>query len=209
MGRCLPGQQKAMSRTWFTADLHLGHTAIIEHCWRPFASVEAMNRALIDNWNACVGVDDVVFVLGDVALGKTRETIQMCRELNGEKHLWPGNHDTCWHRHKRWRREVREYEAVGFEVHSTDYELITLPEFGHDVLVSHFPYTGDHTDEDRFLEARPPDNGGILLHGHCHNAWRVNGRQLNVGVDVWGFAPVEAIVLAAVAHPERFAGAIT
>jgi calcineurin-like phosphoesterase family protein len=33
-----------MSR-WFTADLHLGHSNIIEYSGRPFDSVDAMNRA--------------------------------------------------------------------------------------------------------------------------------------------------------------------
>lgn len=30
-----------------------------------------------------------------------------------------------------------------------------------------------------------------LLHGHVHDQWQVNGRQINVGVDVWDYRPVE------------------
>jgi calcineurin-like phosphoesterase family protein len=37
---------------------------------------------------------------------------------------------------------------------------------------------------------RPVDNGLPLIHGHVHNSWKVNGRQINVGVDVWDFTPV-------------------
>ena len=49
----------------FTADLHFGHENIIKFCSRPFDSVEAMNKALINNWNQAVGYDDDVYVLGD------------------------------------------------------------------------------------------------------------------------------------------------
>ena len=36
--------------TWFTTDLHLGHSNIIDYCGRPFANVDAMSRALIDTF---------------------------------------------------------------------------------------------------------------------------------------------------------------
>ena len=42
----------------------------------------------------------------------------------------------------------------------------------------------------KFMQHRPKDDGGWLLHGHIHEKWRQNGRQINVGVDAWNFAPV-------------------
>ena len=51
--------------TWFTADLHLGHSNIIDYSDRPFANVDAKDRALIDNWNEAVAEDDTVWVVGD------------------------------------------------------------------------------------------------------------------------------------------------
>lgn len=36
----------------------------------------------------------------------------------------------------------------------------------------------------------PQDNGDWLLHGHIHEKWRQQHRQINVGVDAWHFAPV-------------------
>lgn len=32
---------------WYTADLHFGHEAIIQHCNRPFASADEMERVLL------------------------------------------------------------------------------------------------------------------------------------------------------------------
>ena len=51
---------------YFTADLHLGHANIIGHCGRPFASVEEMDRVLLQNWNDRVRPTDAVYILGDL-----------------------------------------------------------------------------------------------------------------------------------------------
>jgi len=58
--------------------------------------------------------------------------------------------------------------------------------------VNHFPYPGpeDGQYRDRFDAFRPTDDGLPLIHGHVHSAWQVNGRMVNVGVDVWGFRPI-------------------
>ena len=50
---------------WFTADLHLGDTNILHDMDRPFASVEEMNRKVIDAINECVAADDRLYILGD------------------------------------------------------------------------------------------------------------------------------------------------
>lgn len=53
---------------FFTSDLHFGHEKIIKACRRPFSSVEEMNGKLVENWNATVGAQDEVYILGDFAL---------------------------------------------------------------------------------------------------------------------------------------------
>ena len=45
---------------YFTADLHLGHRAVIHMQDRPFEDVDEMNRTIISNYNAIVGSDDTV-----------------------------------------------------------------------------------------------------------------------------------------------------
>lgn len=189
---------------WLTSDLHLGDPAIVEHGWRPFATVDAMNSTIIEHWNDSVVDSDLVFVLGDVCVGKQSETLPLTEQLRGHKCLVPGNHDPCWMGHSRWALGRRAFEASGWTVLDSQVrvpgvmrlDLVgdALREVGralhHPVTLCHFPYPGDPTDNGRYPEHRPADNGDLLLHGHVHSAWRENGRQVNVGVDAWEFGPV-------------------
>ena len=62
---------------------------------------------------------------------------------------------------------------------------------GQQVQINHFPYDPGEPDRPaKFTQWRPKDVGGWLLCGHIHEKWRQNGRQINVGVDAWNFAPV-------------------
>jgi calcineurin-like phosphoesterase family protein len=171
---------------WYTSDLHLGHANIIKYCDRPFKSADEMNRTIVNNWNSVVKPEDRVFVLGDVALGKINESLEFVRELNGQKLLIPGNHDRCWSGHKEIRPIDRTmYEDVGFKIIGED--VINI----HGWRLCHFPYEGDSHDGDRFDSHRPVKGSErILVHGHVHEKWIVNGDQINVGVDVWDFMPV-------------------
>lgn len=51
---------------------------------------------------------------------------------------------------------------------------------------------GDHKPEERHTQYRLPNEGMPLLCGHVHDAWKFNGNQFNVGVDVNDFLPVSA-----------------
>jgi calcineurin-like phosphoesterase family protein len=171
---------------FFTSDHHFGHANVIGYCGRPFRDVERMRDYFVELWNHEIGPDDDVWVLGDVALGRLEESLQVVGELNGHKVLLPGNHDRCWPGHKRAARERQRYLDAGFEAILDDPQTLTVA--GQDVKVSHFPYrwTGDHDGiEERFVEHEPLDEGGWLLHGHVHERWRIRGRQINVGVDAW------------------------
>ncbi len=171
---------------WFTSDLHIGHARIIELCNRPFSDVNEMNEALVENWNGRIGPEDSVFVLGDVALGKLDESLAVVKQLNGRKYLVPGNHDRCWSGNKKVRPADRSrYEDTGFTILGEQVQLV------RDWWMCHFPVHGDSYTDDRYPEYRPsigPDEW--LIHGHVHNMWKTNGRQINVGVDVWDYRPV-------------------
>jgi calcineurin-like phosphoesterase family protein len=53
----------------------------------------------------------------------------------------------------------------------------------------HFPYSINAYDE-RYRDKHPQDTGGRLLSGHVHDAWKMQGRNINVGSDVWDYTPV-------------------
>jgi len=174
---------------WFTADLHLGHANIIRYCDRPWADVDAMDRGLIERWNATVADGDEVLVLGDVAMGRVDESLALVHELAGTKLLIPGNHDRCWPgRGEKAAEWVDRYCDAGF----TDVlpEVVELTVDGTEVRACHFPYWGDSHDDERFAAHRPIDDGRPLLHGHVHTRWRVEVHQVNVGCDVWDYRPV-------------------
>jgi calcineurin-like phosphoesterase family protein len=190
---------------FFTSDTHFGHARIVELSNRPFAgtkrqtAVEVMNDALVENWNSVVSEGDTVFHLGDVALGPIAESLTHIRRLNGYKILVEGNHDRRFMamqqgKAEKAERERERYLNAGFdEVHDN----LRIAGFGDNepVALSHFPYTGDHFDGDRFEHARQEDNGLPIVHGHTHSdraiSYSAKGTlQIHVGVDTWNFAPV-------------------
>lgn len=176
--------------TWYTADLHFGHANIIKHCNRPFPDADTMDAALVKRWNEVVQPDDTVWVLGDVALSP--KNLGPVTRLNGRKILVAGNHDSCWTGHKRWHRGLEKYFAAGFgEI--WEEGTVRQHRLGADgplVDLAHLPYQGDSHLIDRYAERRPFDYGRPLLCGHVHEAWKVRGWQINVGVDVWDYRPV-------------------
>jgi calcineurin-like phosphoesterase family protein len=151
-----------------------------------------MDEALVQEWNDRVRPADEVWHVGDVVMGNAVVTLETVRRLHGCKLLVPGNHDRCWPGNRRVGDWPQRYEAVGFTLLPV---LTTLELAGRSVEVCHFPFHGDSHDPARLGQHRPADRGGWLLHGHVHERWRQNGRMINVGVDVWDYAPVAADAL--------------
>lgn len=185
---------------WFTSDTHFSHLRIIELCDRPFKDVNHMNEMLINNWNTIVSPNDSVFHLGDVALGTFVESIQYVNRLNGYKVLLPGNHDrvSSIESAARQARFRGDYEGVFQEI-ADEWEYAQLNEGPGltpiPVQMSHYPYSGDSQDTDRYVDMRPYDDGTVLLHGHTHSKDKVSRSkdgtlQIHVGVDAWDYRPV-------------------
>ena len=80
-------------KVFFTSDTHFGHENIISYCGRPFKNANEMDEKLIANWNALVSPDDIVFHLGDFAMGGSEEWNKILSRLNGHIYLIYGNHD--------------------------------------------------------------------------------------------------------------------
>lgn len=89
---------------YFIADTHFTEENIMRYENRPFASVQDMNECLIDKWNARVGNEDIVYVLGD--FGALNHEKDVLCHLKGMKYLVKGNHDT---------KENEYYRNVGFK----------------------------------------------------------------------------------------------
>lgn len=193
-----------MNEVFLCSDHHLGHVRICEMTGRPFTSVPEMNEALIDNHNALVKPNDIVWFLGDVAMGQLANSLPLVDRMNGRKFLVLGNHDrpSKLYHHKTEQKRA-EFEVMYRQYFEAIFEQTPFFPFGKGDLVfgapcllHHLPYNDptfvDHAYEGRYSEHQPLDDGEtILLHGHVHNAWKRRGpRMVNVGVDVWDYKPV-------------------
>lgn len=168
-----------MSQLCFTSDLHLGHPLVAR--LRGYASTEEHDAALVRAWRQTVSKRDVVYILGDVTVGKDAYALDLLSQLPGTKHLISGNHDPS---HPMHRRRARAAQRQYLEVFDSVQTMGVVQLHGERVLLSHFPYDADHDSRDReFDQWRLPDLGAPLLCGHVHDAWHVRGHQFNVGVD--------------------------
>jgi calcineurin-like phosphoesterase family protein len=175
-----------MSRTWFTSDTHFGHERILDLCDRPFRNVQHMNDCMVDRFNSVVEPDHTVYHMGDAVMGNFAENVQILGRLNGTIILIPGNHDrhsAAYHAKPAARERFRQmYEDQGIILGADEHSILID---GQWVTMCHYPFT-----DERYPELCPVDNGQWLIHGHVHNEWAINGRQINVGVDVWDYTPV-------------------
>lgn len=166
-----------MSNIYYHSDWHLNHDFVART--RGFESVEAHDEWLIDNINSVIRPRDQLWVLGDLTMSSLGNALEKIKRINGVKHLVLGNHDSGHPMHSRSHSQVRRYYEVFSSVAIHEQHEFS----GHRVMLSHFPYSGDHKEEDRHMEWRLPDTGRYLIHGHVHAEWATRGRQYNVGVD--------------------------
>lgn len=182
---------------YYTADTHWNHRNMATLQWRPFATVADMNDALLTAWNETVRPNDIVYHLGDWSMGPAAEGLAFVQQVHGTVHLITGNHDAPWAGNRDALKVQRQWLDAGFASISP---FARRRIEGRNVLLSHFPYEGDHRTgrigEDRFNQFRLRDEGLPLVHGHVHDLWMFRGRQMNVGVDMWGWKPVHTDTVA-------------
>jgi calcineurin-like phosphoesterase family protein len=169
---------------YIISDLHLDHANIIKYCDRPFDDVDAMNDALIENWNAVVEPDDTVLYLGDFGWWGVENIISLYEQLNGEMVCVRGNHD--------------EFEAD--EVPFPVVESCTISHGGVEFYCEHHPID-------------VPDGANWWhLHGHHHNNDTETypfidpgARRVNVSCELLDYTPVSMDdIVASVKRGERF-----
>ena len=152
---------------FFTSDTHFGHPGALSLYRRPFASVAAMDQAMVARWNETVGPGDEVWHLGDFALRHPLAVVaELLTGLNGSKHLIAGNNDPPA------TRTLSHWASVA------DYVEVTVD--GQALVLCHYP----------FRSWRGMNKGALNLHGHSHGRLKELPRQFDVGVDVQDFRPV-------------------
>lgn len=180
-----------MSARFFTSDSHFDHQFLACDI-RGFPSIEDHDEELIRKWNLTVRPDDTVFHLGDFSLKKPPAINHYVDKLNGTIHLIWGNHDAGFGGNRNSNKYVKTYIDAGFE---SVQSFIRLKVEGIQVMLSHFPYEGDHSDDDRCNQYRLRDEGLPILHGHTHSAEYLSNTdsdtlQIHVGLDAWELNPV-------------------
>jgi calcineurin-like phosphoesterase family protein len=185
-----------MTQRFFTSDPHIGHRLVsgLRGFWneqfvdgKPFEpDTAAHDAALAANWDAVVGKNDTVFILGDIAMNPRKGAFDWFRERPGIKHLISGNHDVVHPLHTAHLKAQREWHALGIFDSINSQGSVKID--GQKVLLSHFPYEGEGEREgpDRYTEWRFRNEGFPLLHGHEHKKDIFNPavpNQFHVGVD--------------------------
>lgn len=140
--------------TYFISDLHLGHVNCLAFDNREFPNIEAHDNTIIERWNSAVGVDDDVWILGDISWYNATKTVEIFRQLNGTKFLCAGNHD---------KRLLKNKDVQGLFAEITNYkELQITDKLG--VVLCHYPipcYNHHYY-------------GWIHLYGHVHTSFEWN-----------------------------------
>lgn len=139
---------------YFISDLHLGHVNCLAFDNRPFKSIEEHDETLIRNWNNVVGMDDDVYLLGDISWHNSTKTIEIFNRLNGRIHLIKGNHDAKLLRNRELQSrfcEITDYK----ELYIGDGKLLVLCHYPIPCFKNHF-------------------YGGYHLYGHVHVSFEDN-----------------------------------
>ena len=134
-------------KNFYIADLHIGHANIIKFDQRPFADINEMHRAIVENWNRVVRGDDTVYILGDFCWAKESDWPFYLAPLAGQKVLIRGNHDP-----KQFSQATKKYFSD-----IKDYKEIT--DSGRHVILSHYPIPFHKADY---------DPNCWMLYGHVH-----------------------------------------
>lgn len=164
--------------TFFTADLHLGHKAVLGYSNRPWSNVDDMNEGLINNWNEVVDEKDDIYVLGDISFLSPEKTVNALRRLKGNKYWIFGNHDyKLKHREAlltwfKWGKDLAEIKVPDPDAYKGAQRIMLL----------HYP----------MVTWNKSHYGAWNLHGHSHSSLPDDPHSLrmDVGVDAVGYFPI-------------------
>lgn len=172
-----------MSKIFFTSDTHFCHDREFVYKVRGFPSIDAMNEAIVERWNAVVGPEDTVYHLGDVMLNDNEKGMELLRRLNGHIYIIRGNHDTD--------TRVKLYVNEGMKVLNSVVPYAEVIKYGKFTFyLSHYPTLTSNLDNDA-----PLSQHVLNLYGHTHqtkNFYNDTPFMYHVGMDSHDCTPVSA-----------------
>lgn len=144
-----------MANVFFIADTHWQHRLMEQY--RPWATIEEHDEALIKNWNDRVRPNDKIYHLGDFSMNK-RAIRAIGPRLNGDKVLIKGNHDTG---------SLNDYREAGFR------DVRAVWPVGRTGVLTHVP-----------MHPMSVERWGLNIHGHLHtNTVKITDRWKNESDD--------------------------
>jgi calcineurin-like phosphoesterase family protein len=173
---------------FFVSDTHFSHSNICSATtkWkdagdtvRQFSSLEEMNRTIVDNINAVVGEDDILFHLGDWSFGGFEQIQKFRSQLVCKNiHIVLGNHD------HHIERDKDGIQSLFSSVHSfIPHLLVKREKEGSKGMMERFGFCVFHYPIASWIDM---NQGVIHLHGHVHLPKHLKlgeGRSLDVGMD--------------------------
>ena len=163
---------------YVTSDTHFCHRNILKYepATRPWDSVDEMDEALIERWNAKVKRNDIIYHLGDLIMGHKKKVPEILSRLNGEIHLVLGNHDRMLAKFDQ--KGILNIKPLGQEmlINKMLSSIQTYTEVAHkgkNVMMSHYSMT----------VWNKMHYGSYMLFGHSHGNIKGVGKSMDVGID--------------------------
>lgn len=166
-----------MNNIFFTADLHIGHSNILDYCpERPSADVndiEAHDKYMLDLWKKTVDASDTVYTAGDLCLLRSDSTRALVQDLPGKIHLIIGNHDDSLKSHYNYFESVSHIKEVVIKSSRFSFLKEDLV-----IIICHYP----------ILEWNHKFEGSVMVHAHCHGSLDElnrlsNDLRFDIGID--------------------------
>lgn len=176
---------------YVTSDLHFGHKNILKYEHRDkylnISTIEQHDQVLINNWNNTVSKNSLVLILGDLSFYNASKTMEIIKQLNGDKILVVGNHD-----HQYLNKQIFDEDLF---IQITPYKELIYN--GYYISMMHYPIL-------QYNNMNKSNPVGVHLFGHIHSLkLRLPKNSWNVGVDVNNYTPVlleDAINIACKPH---------
>ncbi|MBQ6655430.1 MAG: metallophosphoesterase family protein [Erysipelotrichaceae bacterium] len=142
---------------YYISDLHLFHLNVIAMDGRHFKNLEQMHAYIVERWNAIVNKNDDVFVLGDLSMGKGKETAEILRQLKGKITLIKGNHDDRYLSDKEFDYQFRD--ILSYDERKDN---------NRNVMLFHYPVPFYNK---QFRRNEKGECRTFMLYGHVHNTY--------------------------------------